>query len=54
MWQAHLRGAMDEQYRLWGVLMFQSWLEANAAVSVSAEPSPIAVAASQEAAAFPA
>jgi asparagine synthase (glutamine-hydrolysing) len=29
MWQIHLSGAMDEQYRLWGVLMFQSWLEAN-------------------------
>jgi asparagine synthase (glutamine-hydrolysing) len=29
MWQAHLGGAVDEQYRLWGVLMFQSWLEAN-------------------------
>jgi asparagine synthase (glutamine-hydrolysing) len=26
MWETHLRGAMDEQYRLWGVLMFQSWL----------------------------
>jgi asparagine synthase (glutamine-hydrolysing) len=27
LWQAHLRGTSDEQYRLWGVLMFQSWLE---------------------------
>lgn len=31
MWQAHLKGSMDEQYRLWGVLMFQSWLEATKA-----------------------
>jgi asparagine synthase (glutamine-hydrolysing) len=31
MWQAHLRGAVNEQYRLWSILMFQSWLEANAA-----------------------
>jgi len=29
MWHAHLRGSVDEQYRLWAVLMFQSWLEAN-------------------------
>jgi len=29
MWSTHLKGSMDEQYRLWGVLMFQSWLEAN-------------------------
>jgi asparagine synthase (glutamine-hydrolysing) len=31
LWRAHLRGTSDEQYPLWGVLMFQSWLEANAA-----------------------
>jgi asparagine synthase (glutamine-hydrolysing) len=28
-WQAHLRGGVNEQYRLWPILMFQSWLEAN-------------------------
>jgi len=28
-WNAHLSGRIDEQYRLWTVLMFQSWLEAN-------------------------
>jgi hypothetical protein len=27
MWQAHLRGEVNEQYRLWIVLMFQAWLE---------------------------
>jgi asparagine synthase (glutamine-hydrolysing) len=31
MWQAHLGGKMNDQYRLWGVLMFQSWLEAQSA-----------------------
>ena len=29
MWRTHLSGALNEQYRLWSVLMFQSWLEAN-------------------------
>lgn len=33
MWEAHLRGSVDEQYRLWGVLMFQSWLEAGSSYS---------------------
>ena len=28
-WNAHLSGKIDEQYRLWGVLMFQSWLQAQ-------------------------
>jgi asparagine synthase (glutamine-hydrolysing) len=28
-WDAHLRGRVNEQYRLWSVLMFQSWLEAQ-------------------------
>ncbi|HEX9964280.1 MAG TPA: asparagine synthase (glutamine-hydrolyzing) [Allosphingosinicella sp.] len=27
MWKAHLRGEVNEQYRLWIVLMFQAWLE---------------------------
>jgi asparagine synthase (glutamine-hydrolysing) len=35
MWKAHLSGALDEQYRLWPVLMFQSWLEANADASTA-------------------
>lgn len=42
MWQSHLRGSFDEQYRLWGVLMFQSWLEANAASTGSERPRLIA------------
>lgn len=37
MWEAHLSGVVDEQYRLWGVLMFQSWLEGNAAGSCAGE-----------------
>lgn len=28
-WEAHLSGRVNEQYRLWSVLMFQSWLEAQ-------------------------
>jgi asparagine synthase (glutamine-hydrolysing) len=35
MWQAHLAGTRDEQARLWPVLMFQSWLEANATTLAS-------------------
>jgi asparagine synthase (glutamine-hydrolysing) len=31
-WQDHLSGRTDQQYRLWSVLMFQSWLEATASV----------------------
>lgn len=27
MWSSHLSGRVDEQYRLWDILMFQSWLE---------------------------
>ena len=42
MWQAHLGGAVDEQYRLWPVLMFQSWLEANSGTSAANAP-PAAV-----------
>jgi hypothetical protein len=30
MWAAHLKGNVNEQYRLWPILMFQSWLEAQA------------------------
>jgi asparagine synthase (glutamine-hydrolysing) len=29
MWAAHLNGRLNEQYRLWPILMFQSWLEAQ-------------------------
>ena len=45
MWRTHLGGTMDEQYRLWGVLMFQSWLEATA--GASAQPAaPVLASAS--------
>jgi asparagine synthase (glutamine-hydrolysing) len=30
MWAAHLKDSVNEQYRLWPILMFQSWLEAQA------------------------
>jgi asparagine synthase (glutamine-hydrolysing) len=32
MWQAHLEGHVNEQFRLWIVLMFQAWLEAQPAL----------------------
>jgi asparagine synthase (glutamine-hydrolysing) len=32
LWERHSRGLANEQYRLWPVLMFQSWLEAKDAV----------------------
>lgn len=38
MWEAHLHGSVDEQYRLWGVMMFQSWLEAR---TIVAEEAPV-------------
>jgi asparagine synthase (glutamine-hydrolysing) len=41
-WGAHLSGRVDMQYQLWGVLMFQSWLEQygspSAAVAAAADP----------------
>ena len=36
MWQAHASGKVNEEYRLWGVLMFQSWLEAIGQIRVPA------------------
>jgi len=45
-WQAHLSGRTDEQYRLWGVLMFQSWLEAQAGGMSGQPASPAAALAS--------
>ena len=42
MWNAHLGGTVNEQYRLWGVLMFQTWIEAN---SGSLSPASMPVAA---------
>ncbi|MFN3388346.1 MAG: asparagine synthase (glutamine-hydrolyzing) [Allosphingosinicella sp.] len=38
MWQAHLGGQVNEQYRLWIVLMFQAWLESRC--GAEAEPAP--------------
>jgi asparagine synthase (glutamine-hydrolysing) len=38
MWETHLKGRENEQFRLWPVLMFQSWLEANPGVSRANEP----------------
>jgi asparagine synthase (glutamine-hydrolysing) len=49
MWHTHLGGAMDEQYRLWGVLMFQSWLEANAGGASASATEPALASASSAA-----
>lgn len=38
MWQAHLGGSVNEQYRLWAILMFQAWLEAACAGCLLADP----------------
>jgi asparagine synthase (glutamine-hydrolysing) len=42
MWDAHLSGSLNEQYRLWPILMFQSWLEANAAMIPMESPQAFA------------
>lgn len=34
-WEGHLSGRCDEQYRLWAVLMFQSWLESQQTAAAS-------------------
>jgi asparagine synthase (glutamine-hydrolysing) len=38
MWQAHLGGQVNEQYRLWIVLMFQAWLESRCGAEVQPAP----------------
>jgi asparagine synthase (glutamine-hydrolysing) len=40
-WQSHLRGTSNEEYRLWCVLMFQSWLEAAGRTSASENPAGV-------------
>lgn len=43
MWRAHLEGHVNEQYRLWIVLMFQAWLEhqpVKAGGQLSQDPYP--------------
>jgi asparagine synthase (glutamine-hydrolysing) len=44
MWRAHLEGHVNEQYRLWIVLMFQAWLEAQPAAGRLSGPEPRAAA----------
>jgi asparagine synthase (glutamine-hydrolysing) len=39
VWDSHLKGSLNEQYRLWPVLMFQSWLEAQGDQNLSLYPS---------------
>jgi len=40
MWKAHLDGHVNEQYRLWIVLMFQAWLEAQPALGARRQAAP--------------
>ncbi|HYD36836.1 MAG TPA: asparagine synthase-related protein, partial [Allosphingosinicella sp.] len=42
MWRAHLEGNVNEQYKLWIVLMFQAWLENEGS---SREGAPLATRA---------
>jgi asparagine synthase (glutamine-hydrolysing) len=44
IWRAHLGGSVDEQYRLWGILMFQSWLESSRNDRLVDEPATAAFA----------
>jgi asparagine synthase (glutamine-hydrolysing) len=41
LWEAHSSGRIDEQYRLWVVLMFQSWLEAQVEIGTDRAEEPI-------------
>lgn len=41
LWDMHLKGKLNEQYRLWSILMFQSWLETQAEDGASTEASSI-------------
>ena len=43
-WEAHLGGRVNEQYRLWTVLMFQSWLEAQGQSSATLSAPAVALA----------
>lgn len=46
IWEAHLSGRVNEQYRLWSVLMFQSWHEVASQRKGFAVPAPVAALAS--------
>ena len=41
LWEGHLQGIFEEEYRLWGVLMFQSWLESTAAAHARPVAPPV-------------
>jgi asparagine synthase (glutamine-hydrolysing) len=52
MWSNHLSGRVDEQYRLWDVLMFQAWLEHEAGIGASVPAELDAVPSTQSAVAY--
>jgi asparagine synthase (glutamine-hydrolysing) len=45
MWQAHLDGHVNEQYRLWIILIFQAWLESHPALGGLQQAAPARQAA---------
>ena len=38
LWQRHLSGEVNAQYRIWPVLMLMSWLEAQQAEAAPPQP----------------
>jgi asparagine synthase (glutamine-hydrolysing) len=44
MWKAHLDGHVNEQYRLWIVLMFQAWLDETQGAQVADSSNTLAAA----------
>lgn len=45
VWNAHLSGRANEQYRLWSVLMFQSWLRSREVASLAGAQEAVAASA---------
>ena len=41
LWQDHLSGRRDWSTRLWNVLMYQAWLDAQASDAAAREPTPL-------------
>ena len=52
MWSSHVSGRVDEQYRLWDVLMFQAWLEHETGLGANAPVGSYDAPGTQTAAAY--